>query len=76
MNEKYRKFGPRVCDADKNEKPCAACDLPFLKGQYTVLVTLGPGADEKEQEKCLNGQFYNAVAVQCHWACVTGEKRE
>jgi hypothetical protein len=45
-----------------------------LEGEYSALVPLGPGDDEEAQAKCLEGRYYNAVAVEIHWACAGGGK--
>lgn len=67
-----RKFGPKKADHPSVGKPCPACGKAFMPGDYTTLVALGPSDDPKEQEKARNGQTYNAVAVEVHYACVTG----
>lgn len=67
-----RKFGPY-----KNEtygRICAACDEPFKNGDYSTLISLGPGDNSDEQRKCREKLPYNAVAKEVHWACATGEK--
>jgi hypothetical protein len=69
-----RKFGPKAKDFDgKTVPPCAACNQPFKAGDYSTLVAIGPGDDPEVQAACLKGRPYNAVAVEAHWACVTGE---
>lgn len=70
-----RKFGPLPEDVlNADMKPCAACGLAFKAGDYTTLVALGPGDDEEARERCRAGRPYNAVAVQVHYACATGEE--
>jgi hypothetical protein len=73
-----RVFGPSedsaparirlVSDAVRERMPCLACGKPFLDGEHSVLVVLGPGDDEEAQVKCANNRYYNAVAVQIHAA--------
>lgn len=64
------KIGPLDIDMPK---PCPACDKPIVKGQFCTLISLGPGDDEEEQEKCHDGRPYTAIALPVHWACATGE---
>lgn len=63
-----RAFGPRPADADDTAL-CWACGEGFKAGDYTTLVPLGPGADEEAQGKAREGRWYNAVALEVHWAC-------
>ena len=65
-------FGPKSFLND-NPKPCPACDKTFVIGDYTALIELGPGDDLEEQKKALAGRAYNAVAVEVHWSCATGQ---
>lgn len=53
-------------------KTCPACERELLHRQSICLVTIGPGDDPDEQEKCRDGRHYNAIAVAVHWACATG----
>ncbi len=68
-----RKFGPKTATHPSVGKECPACQVPFKEGDYTTLIALGPGDNEEAQEKARSGGFYNAVAVEVHWACATGE---
>jgi hypothetical protein len=68
-----RMFGPKSAEHPGVGRPCPACKVPFKAGDYTTLVMLGPGDDEKAQERARAGRAYNAVAVEAHWTCVTGE---
>lgn len=68
-----RKFGPKSADHPGVGQPCRACNEPFAEGDHTALVMLGPGNDPEAQEKARTGRAYNAVAVELHWACATGE---
>jgi hypothetical protein len=71
-----RKFGPRSADHPTVADRCPACQVPFAAGDYTTLVALGPGGWPEEQRKAASGLAYNAVAVEVHWACATGEPAE
>jgi hypothetical protein len=75
INIKFRKFGPKKTDQDEDGKirACEACGKPFKKGDFTTLVSLGPGDDPEAQENCRMGRVYNAVAIEIHWICATGE---
>lgn len=68
-----RKFGPKGADHRSVGKPCPACHVDFAAGDYTALIALGPGSDPEAQERAREGRVYNAVAVEVHYACATGE---
>jgi len=67
-----RKFGPKTKDHPSIGKPCPACGKPFIEGDYTTLITLGPGDDPEEQRKAAEGRPYNAVASEVHYSCAGG----
>lgn len=71
--ESRRKFGPKEEDDDSIGDECPGCQKEFKVGDYTTLVAIGPGADKEQQERARLGRPYNAVALEAHWACVTGE---
>lgn len=54
---------------------CRACEKPIEKNSDVALIALGPGDSEENMEKCEQGRPYNAVAIQVHWSCATGEKQ-
>jgi hypothetical protein len=68
-----RRFGPKAADHPSVGERCPACRIEFEAGDYTTLVTLGPGDDPESQRRALAGRAYNAVAVEVHWSCATGE---
>lgn len=72
MSGVQRALGPKKPDHPTVGKPCPACDVPFVAGDYTALVSLGPGASEEDRRKARDGRPYNAVAVEVHFACATG----
>lgn len=71
-----RKFGPKTTGNPSIGEICPACKQPFKVGDYTTLVALGPGDSEEGRARVREGRVYNAVAVECHWACVTGKEDE
>lgn len=71
--EEQRKFGPKTAEHPSVGNPCPACHTVFAVGDFTALVTLGPGDDPDQQERARQGRVYNAVAVEVHWTCATGE---
>jgi hypothetical protein len=73
MTYEHRKFGPKGADHPSVGKPCPACHEDFAAGDFTTLVMLGPGGDAEAQERARLGRAYNAVAVEVHWPCATGE---
>lgn len=68
-----RKFGPKSADHPSVGELCPACRQPFAAGDFTTLIALGPGEDKEEREAARADRPYNAVAVEVHWACATGE---
>lgn len=75
-NSDLRRFGPKPTDFVPGPRDCPACKTPFAAGDFTTIVPLGPGSDPEERLKARNGLTYNAVAVEVHWACATGEEQE
>lgn len=71
--DQLRRFGPKAGDHPSVGRPCPACHEPFAAGDYTTLIAIGPGPDAEEREKAAVGRAYNAVALEVHWACATGE---
>ena len=69
-----RKYGPKIDDHPSVGTKCSACDLPFVAGDYTTLIVIGPGSDKEAQERARLGRPYNAIAVEVHWSCATGEQ--
>ena len=64
-----RVFGPKKADHPGIGVECPACHVPFKEGDFTTLVTLGPGDDPEAQERAAQGRPYNAVALEVHAAC-------
>lgn len=63
------KFGPKLKDHPSIGTLCPACQKPFVEGDYTTLIPLGPGDDPVAQRKSQNRQPYNAIAVEVHFSC-------
>lgn len=70
-----RPFGPKTADHPSIGEKCLACHSPFIEGDYTTLVPLGPGDDEEARQRRDDGRVYNAVALEIHWACASAEYR-
>lgn len=68
-----RKFGPKTANHHSVGELCQACKMQFAEGDYTTLISLGPGSDAEERARAAAGRPYNAIAVEVHWACATGE---
>ncbi len=60
------KFGPYLVDTDRE---CCACKKKIKHGDYTCLITIGPGDDVEARADAARGRAYNAVAVEAHWDC-------
>lgn len=69
------KLGPKQSNHPSIGQKCPACHKPFRQGDYTTLVTLGPGDDQEARERARAGRPYNAVALEVHWGCATGYER-
>jgi hypothetical protein len=69
-----RPFGPKSADHPSVGQECPACRKPFRAGDYTTLVSLGPGDSEDSQRECREGKPYCAAAVEVHWSCATGQE--
>lgn len=69
-----RKFGPKRTTHPSVGTKCPACGVEFAGGDYTTIVTFGPGGHAEEREKARENKPYNAVGWEIHWACATGEE--
>jgi len=67
-----RRFGPKPADHPSIGQPCAACRRPFVAGDHSTLIALGPGDDPDEQRRARERRPYTAEAVEVHWTCATG----
>lgn len=70
--EEIRKFGPKTADHPSVGEQCPACRKPFVAGDFTTLIALGPGDDAEEQAEASAGRAYNAVASEVHYTCAGG----
>lgn len=75
-NCEQRKFGPKKEGHPSIGQECPACHEEFIEGDYTTLISLGPGDDEEAREHARECRAYNAIAIEIHWACVTGHADE
>ena len=64
-----RSFGPKSGDHPSIGELCAACKKPFVAGDFTTLIPLGPGNNPESQRLAREGSAYNAVAVEIHVSC-------
>jgi hypothetical protein len=71
-----RKFGPKLATHPSVGTPCPACKIPFVAGDYTTLVALGPGDSAEARQRYAEGRAYNAVAVEVHWGCSAQQEEE
>lgn len=67
-----RKYGPKTKEHPSIGEMCPICKKPFIEGDYTTLITLGPGDDPEEQRKHKEGESYNAIAIEAHYLCAGG----
>lgn len=66
-----RRLGPMPAGHPSLCNSCAACQKFFHVGNFTTLITLGPGDFPDEQAKRDAGQPYTAVTVEVHWDCAS-----
>jgi hypothetical protein len=66
------KFGPKSPDHPSIGEICKACNKPFVTGDFTTLIALGPGDDTEAQVRAREGRPYNAVAIEIHFDCAGG----
>lgn len=66
-------YGPKLPGHPSIGELCPACRVAFKEGDYTTLVTLGPGDNIEARAKARAGEAYNAVAVEVHFGCATGK---
>ena len=69
------RCGPKLTEDCEDGRTCPACGEAFRPGDYTVLITLGPGDDTKARTRRDQGRPYNAVASEVHWECASAEAR-
>ncbi len=72
LTDHLRRFGPKAKEHPSAGEECPACHVRFVAGDYTTLVSLGPGSDPEARERAREGRAYTAVAVEVHWTCATG----
>ena len=67
-----KKFGPKSKEHPSINTLCPACNKPFKEGDYTTLITYGPGDDQEAQKFAQEGRPYNAIAAEVHFTCAGG----
>lgn len=68
----FGAFGPKTEDHPTVGMQCPACNVPFQVGVFTTLIALGPGTSEEARERARESRWFNAVAIEVHFACATG----
>jgi hypothetical protein len=67
------QFGPTPVRESEIGVPCPACAVPLVAGVMVAVRQLGPGADPQARADAHAGLPYQAVTVELHWACATGD---
>lgn len=67
------RIGPQLVNDKAVGQACPACKVKLAKGDFVAVVVLGPGADKRARDAARNGKPYEAVAIELHWACATGQ---
>lgn len=68
-----QKIGPKSLVHSTVGMKCPACSVEFKEGDFTTVVSFGPGGDPIERTKAREGRTYSPVGWEIHWACATGE---
>lgn len=53
---------------------CPACQVELADGDLVAALPLGPGANPAARAACRSGGPYEAVVIELHWACRTGDE--
>lgn len=65
-------MGPKATHHPSVGMECPACGEPFVYEDYTTLIPLGPGDSDESRERAREERWFNAVAIEVHFACATG----
>ena len=66
--------GPAMVHILAVGQPCPACHEPLAKGDMVAVIPLGPGPDPKARHNARAGYPFEAVVIEIHWACHTGDE--
>jgi hypothetical protein len=55
-------------------EPCPACRRALAEGDMVAVVPLGPGPNPAARLNARSGYPFDAVTVELHWACRTGDE--
>lgn len=64
-----RAFPPLAEDHPAVGTGCAVCGEPFVAGDRTTVIPLGPGTDPEDQRKALAGGWYSCLGTIGHASC-------
>jgi hypothetical protein len=67
--------GPKPADERAVGLPCPACQIKLTAKDIVALLVLGPGRDSEARVQARAGLPFQGVAVELHWACVTGDEQ-
>lgn len=70
-----RVRGPQWPSPGEVGTPCPACGNDIDARDPVAVLILGPGADPLARTDALAGMPYEGVAIELHWACVTGQEQ-
>ncbi len=66
--------GPAMVDQRAVGQPCPACQVPLATDDFVAVIPLGPGPDPKARHNARAGYPFEAVVIEIHWACHTGDE--
>jgi hypothetical protein len=66
--------GPALVDQRAVGERCPACGVKLKAEDIVAVLPLGPGSDRVARAAARTGGPYEAVAVELHWACHTGDE--
>lgn len=68
------QHGPAMADQRAVGQPCPACRVPLAANDWVAVLPLGPGPDPQARVNARAGMPYQAVVIEIHWACHTGDE--
>jgi hypothetical protein len=68
------QFGPQPVKDSEIGQPCIACSGLLATGDMVAVRPLGPGASPEARTNARAGLPFEAVTIELHWACATGDE--
>jgi hypothetical protein len=68
------QFGPQPITSSEIGEPCLACGGTLDPGDMVAVRPLGPGSNPQARANARAGLPFEAVTIELHWACATGDE--